>query len=252
MNCNFCGKEFKHKSNKYAHHRICPYKPVEKLTPVIVNKELDELKSGIAAIQNQISVLADAVTNIKSAGTTNNITNITQTNNISIFFNEDLKYYPELVKIMGKDKAGDYLLFKMPESKDLFNVLDLLFVKDGISSCPIQLDGTDFVVTRSKTEFVTDPTGELIVKENKSKLQDAVLSAYIESTKTITSECEKLRLKRVNGEYNEEDQEVLNRRFESMIEPSRPYDVINIINRIKPGKKDFDRLRKICSTVTKK
>lgn len=209
----------------------------------------------ITELTNQVATLIDEIRELKEKGASqptivnnNNVTN----NTINIFFNKDLKYYPELVKIMGRDKAGDYLLFKMPESKDLFGVLDKLFTKDGTSVCPIQIDDDGFIVTRSATEFDVDPTGDMIDKENKSKLQDAILSAYIDSTKAIDNECDKLRVKRVNGEYNEEDSDTLNRRFESVIEPSRPYEVIDLMNSIKPKKKDFDRLRRICPKVAKK
>ena len=183
---------------------------------------------------------------------TNNINN-NITNNINIYFNKDLKYYPELVKLLGRQKTCDYLLFKMPESRDLFGVLDTLFVKDGVSTCPIKVgDDDEFVVARNNDEYIHDPTGELIDRENKSKLQDAILSAYIDSTKHLDDECEKIRKDRVNGEYTEQDKETINKRFDSAIEPSRPYEVIDIMNGIKPKKKDFDRLRKICPKVVKK
>ena len=187
------------------------------------------------------------------AAITNN-SNITQINNtINVYFNKDLKYYPELVKLLGRQKTCDYLLFKMPESRDLFGVLDTLFVKDGVSTCPIRVgDDDEFIVARNNEEYIHDPTGELIDRENKSKLQDAILSAYIDSTKHLDDECEKIRKNRVNGEYTEQDAETINKRFDGAIEPSRPYEVIDIMNGIKPKKKDFDRLRKICPKVVKK
>lgn len=219
-----------------------------KVQAATINNDV-AMHSEMAELRQQVAKLTDAVTHIQPV---TNITNNNITNNINIYFNKDLKYYPELVKIMGKKGTCDYLLFTMPESKDLFGVLDKLFIRDGVNTCPIRISDGEFIIARSETEFDSDPTGELIDKENKHKLQDAVLSAYIDSTKQLDEACEVIRLKRVNGEYTEEDTETINRRFDAGIEPSRPYDVINIIQAIKPKKKDFDRLRKICPKIVKK
>lgn len=214
-------------------------------------KALAEMSNNSASILKAVNDIRDKVQTPSNVTNNNNITQINNT--INVYFNKDLKYYPELVKLLGRQKTCNYLLFKMPESKDLFGVLDKIFVKDGISTCPIRVDDDDeFIVARNDGEYVHDPTGELIDRENKSKLQDAILSAYIDSTKHLDEECDKIRQTRVNGEYTEQDMETINKRFDSAIEPSRPYEVIDIMNGIKPKKKDFDRLRKICPKVVKK
>ena len=255
----------------YRHRKVChpTERPVRISTPstatvpkkIVVSERstTSAAAAGTVTLQIQdkgdmiIQMLADLKTRMDQQLPAQNITQINNNNTINIYFNKDLKYYPELVKLIGKQSACDYLLFKMPESRDLFGVLDKLFVKDGVSTCPIRVgDDDEFVVARNTDEYIHDPTGELIDRENKSKLQDAILSAYIDSTKNIDEECEKIRKTRVNGEYSEHDMETINKRFDSAIEPSRPYEVIDIMNGIKPKKKDFDRLRKICPKVVKK
>lgn len=254
--CNFCGISLSSRASKSRHQRYtCKLRPDQSITKLVekpsTQPELQEIKDQIAKLtcaMNQIMPSGQGVSNITNITNNNNITN-----NINIYFNKDLKYYPELVKLLGRKNTCDYLLFKMPESRDLFGVLDKLFVKDGISTCPIKIsDDDEFIVARNNEEFIHDPTGELIDRENKSKLQDAILSAYIDSTRHMDEECEKIRRNRVNGEYSEQDRETINKRFDSTIEPSRPYEVIDIMNGIKPKKKDFDRLRKICPKVVKK
>lgn len=261
--CSLCNKCYSSSTNRNRHSKTCTgnqkdqeiaalKKQLQNLkatdATVIMTNQLSELKQQIAAevakeLEGKIAQIGGNVTN----NITSNVTN-----NINIYFNKDLKYYPELVKIMGKKGTCDYLLFTMPESKDLFGALDKIFVQNGVSTCPIKLDGNEFMIARNEGQYDHDPTGEIIDKENKYKLQDAVMSAYIDSTKHFDEECNMLRLKRANGEYSKEDEEILNRRYEFPVEPSRPYDVIEIMNNIKPKKKDFDKLKKICPTVTKK
>lgn len=258
--CKYCPKTYSQRQGVYRHQKLCIRKdnPVSSkqleqivIKPKLLSDSTATTKSEMAELREQVAKLTDAVTHINAATSiTTNITN--NINNINIYFNKDLKYYPELVKIMGKKGTCDYLLFTMPESKDIFGVLDKLFIRDGVNTCPIRISDGEFIIARSENQFDTDPTGELIDKENKHKLQDAVLSAYIDSTKQMDEACDGLRLKRVNGEYTEEDIEIINKRFDAAIEPSRPYDVIEIMNGIKPKKKDFDRLRRICPKIVKK
>lgn len=282
--CEYClastgtSVSFSHRQGLYRHRKAnhpesfaetrsvaAPCAPARK-TKITVSArlgEVDQLRSALVQereksrekdqtinqVLETVKQLQDKIEHIQPP--TQNITQIN--NNINIYFNKDLKYYPELVKLLGRKNTCDYLLFKMPESRDLFGVLDKLFVRDGISYCPIRVgDDDEFIVARNNDEYIHDPTGELIDRENKSKLQDAVLSAYIDSTRHLDDECEKLRRDRVNGEYSEHDMETINKRFDSAIEPSRPYEVIDIMNGIKPKKKDFDRLRRMCPKVVKK
>jgi len=154
---------------------------------LIVNIEssIDEIKQQITNVVKQLPA---------TAGTTIN-------NNNTIYFNKDLKYYPELVKIMGREKACNYLLYGMPETKDIFGVIDKLFLQNGALGCPFRYDQDtgDFLIARAEGVFDRDPTGETIDRENKSKLQDAILSAYVDTTKQISRECADLRIARLNG-----------------------------------------------------
>jgi len=187
-----------------------------------------------------------------------NLTNVNNNNisNNTIYFNKDLKYYPELVKIMGREKACNYLLYGMPETKDLFGVIDKLFLQNGAIGCPFRYDQDtgDFLIARAEGVFDRDPTGETIDRENKSKLQDAILSAYVDTTKHISRECADLRIARLNTEYTEADQEKLTRRFDALmtVEPIRPYEVIDLMNGLKPKKRDFDKIKKMCPAIIKK
>ena len=253
--CKYCPKTYKNRPHVYRHQKVCEHKDSAHSDPVRINVVAKDKPIG-SGIDKELMIIRKQMTELSNQIKTipaQNITQITNNNNINVYFNKDLKYYPELVKLLGRQKTCDYLLFTMPESRDIFGVFDKLFVRDGVSCCPIKVSEDDeFVIARNNNEFVHDPTGELIDRENKSKLQDAVLSAYIDSTKHLDDECEKIRKNRVNGEYSEQDMETINRRFDSAIEPSRPYEVMDIMNGIKPKKKDFDRLRKMCPKITKK
>jgi hypothetical protein len=157
---------------------------------------------------------------------------------------------------MGKEKACNYLLYGMPETKDIFGVIDKLFFQNNNLGCPFRYDHDtgDFLIARAEGVFDRDPTGETIDRENKSKLQDAILSAYVDTTHTINKECADLRIARLNGEYTDADQEKLTRRFDALmtVEPIRPYEVIDLMNGLKPKKRDFDKIRKMCPEIVKK
>jgi len=227
-NCKFCGKFFTNGGARWNHEqKFCKGK----------------IKQLITVTQKNPTI------NISNNNSNNN-------NNSIIYFNKDLKYYPELVKIMGREKACNYLLYGMPETKDIFGVIDKLFLQNGATNCPFRYDHDtgDFLIARAEGVFDRDPTGETIDRENKSKLQDAILSAYVDTTKQISRECADLRIARLNGEYTEADQEKLTRRFDALmtVEPIRPYEVIDLMNGLKPKKRDYDKIKKMCPAIVKK
>jgi len=228
--CSKCGASYVSRTSVHRHFKIHHTKKI------------------ITHIDN----LSKKLETIQAPQTVNNINN----NNNTIYFNKDLKYYPELVKIMGREKACNYLLYGMPETKDIFGVIDKLFLQNGALGCPFRYDHDtgDFLIARAAGVFDRDPTGETIDRENKSKLQDAILSAYVDTTKQISRECADLRIARLNGEYTEADQEKLTRRFDALmtIEPIRPYEVIDLMNGLKPKKRDFDKIKKMCPAIVKK
>jgi len=230
--CPYCENSYTQATNMHRHKRKCINRPntqIEKLRCEFTDK--------IKSIENKLPMV-----NIN--------------NNNTIYFNKELKYYPELVKIMGREKACNYLLYGMPETKDIFGVIDKLFLQNGALGCPFRYDHDtgDFLIARAEGVFDRDPTGETIDRENKSKLQDAILSAYVDTTKQISRECADLRISRLNGEYTEADQEKLTRRFDALmtVEPIRPYEVIDLMNGLKPKKRDFDKIKKMCPAIIKK
>jgi len=255
MYCNICAQKgikitFKHKSSMCKHMKQFHFdaEAESKLKLDIKPKNI---------INKLIEKVDDLTKIIKTSApggpvTNNNINN----NNNNIYFNKDLKYYPELVKIMGREKACNYLLYGMPETKDIFGVIDKLFLQNGATNCPFRYDQDtgDFLIARAEGVFDRDPTGEMIDRENKSKLQDAILSAYVDSTKQISRECADLRIARLNTEYTDADQEKLTRRFDALmtVEPIRPYEVIDLMNGLKPKKRDFDKIKKMCPAIVKK
>jgi hypothetical protein len=157
---------------------------------------------------------------------------------------------------MGKEKACNYLLYGMPETKDIFGVIDKLFLQNGAAMCPFRYDHDtgDFLIARAEGVFDRDPTGDMIDRENKSKLQDAILSAYVDTTIQVNKECSDLRIARLNSEYTEADQEKLTRRFDVLmtVEPIRPYEVIDVMNGLKPKKRDYDKIKKMSPALIKK
>jgi len=239
--CKHCSCYYEHRSSLYRHQKLCSSNKEPKQKIQIPQKLTTEKISN-----NEITNL-----NIPINNNNNNINN-----NNTIYFNKDLKYYPELVKIMGREKACNYLLYGMPETKDIFGVIDKLFLQNGAIGCPFRYDQDtgDFLIARAEGVFDRDPTGETIDRENKSKLQDAILSAYVDTTKQISRECADLRIARLNGEYTDADQEKLTRRFDALmtVEPIRPYEVIDLMNGLKPKKRDYDKIRKMCPSIVKK
>jgi len=240
--CDICEKEGKHlifssRQALYKHKKSNHADLIKQLIPKSVN-------------------ISTKIKNSDGAQINNNIINNNNNNNNTIYFNKDLKYYPELVKIMGREKACNYLLYGMPETKDIFGVIDKLFLQNGALGCPFRYDQDtgDFLIARAAGVFDRDPTGETIDRENKSKLQDAILSAYVDTTKHISRECADLRIARLNSEYTEADQEKLTRRFDALmtVEPIRPYEVIDLMNGLKPKKRDYDKIRKLCPAIVKK
>jgi len=244
--CQICNREYADKSAVYRH-----YKRNHKIEPTVCEK--------INVISEQMNTLVNEMQDFKKQNPATSapvINNNNNNNNNTIYFNKDLKYYPELVKIMGREKACNYLLYGMPETKDIFGVIDKLFLQNGALGCPFRYDQDtgDFLIARAQGVFDRDPTGETIDRENKSKLQDAILSAYVDTTKQISRECADLRIARLNGEYTEADQEKLTRRFDALmtVEPIRPYEVIDLMNGLKPKKRDFDKIKKMCPAIVKK
>ena len=261
MECKTCFNEkgltikFAHKSSLNRHMRSFhqPQKtkvPVSPKSEATVNNMSDLITKAVEAIAKlteQVAAIKPQVVNVTNNSNNSNNNNINM--NMNIYFNKELKYYPELVKLLGKKEASDYLLFTMPESKDFFGVIRKLVENGG---CPIKTDGSGFVVIRNESEHVSDPTGELLDRENKNKLEVAVLSAYNESTKEINAECERIRLSRVNEDYTKDDEAILNSRFEGIMEPTRPYQIISMIKQFKPKRKDYDSLRGVCTSIEKK
>jgi len=218
--------------------------------------DITELKHQIKTLNKKIDKIQTSTTATSTSTSTSTSNATPVSNNVTLYYNKDLKYYPELVKIMGREKACNYLLYGMPETKDIFGVIDKLFLQNGALGCPFRYDHDtgDFLIARAEGVFDRDPTGETIDRENKSKLQDAILSAYVDTTKQISRECADLRIARLNGEYTEADQEKLTRRFDALmtVEPIRPYEVIDLMNGLKPKKRDYDKIKKMCPAIVKK
>jgi len=260
MYCSICKNKnltinFSNKSNKMRHMKKFHSTELEhEHEPEIELEHEHEPILDKKTIIDHIQSLSHKIDNIIPAKQTVSIAPSTINN--TIYFNKDLKYYPELVKIMGREKACNYLLYGMPETKDIFGVIDKLFLQNGALNCPFRYDQDtgDFLIARAEGVFDRDPTGETIDRENKSKLQDAILSAYVDTTKQISRECADLRIARLNGEYTEADQEKLTRRFDALmtVEPIRPYEVIDLMNGLKPKKRDYDKIKKMCPAIVKK
>jgi len=256
--CNDCNLIFSCKQALYRHrktnHLKKPIKIQPQPQPKFVSPEIELLRKEIQQKDNKIIEVLESVR--EELKVYKPVMNSNSINNSTIYFNKDLKYYPELVKIMGREKACNYLLYGMPETKDIFGVIDKLFLQNGAIGCPFRYDQDtgDFLIARAEGVFDRDPTGETIDRENKSKLQDAILSAYVDTTKHISRECADLRIARLNGEYTEADQEKLTRRFDALmtVEPIRPYEVIDLMNGLKPKKRDYDKIKKMCPAIVKK
>ena len=121
-------------------------------------------------MHDQIKKLSNKIDNLQSS---------TQpiVNNINIYisgtyFNDNLNYYLELVKKMGADEAHHYLLHSL--GKNPFDTLKKIYTE---GTLPILRDDDKFVICRSETDYDIDPTGDMVDKENKEKLDNAVIMA---------------------------------------------------------------------------
>lgn len=89
-----------------------------------------------------------------------------------IYFNATLEYYTELVKKMGIDEAHHYLLHSLPQNP--FDVLKKIYTE---GTLPILRDENGFVICRSETDYEIDLTGDVVNKENKQKIDNAIIMA---------------------------------------------------------------------------
>lgn len=246
--CNYCAKEFSHRSGKSRHQKICPH-------------QKDETQSSIGTLMSEMKTFQSSVLQILDAklgpgtsqppatGTTvNNITN-----NINIYFNKDLKYFTELVNVMGHTNAVSYLLYTLPATRNLFDVINKIFVRDGVN-CPFSLtEEGEFVISRGEGETEIDPTGALIDLENKNKIKDAVLTAFVDTNKAHHAALQEVRLAQIREpcdhfrNYTAKESAILNSTYETQLEPSRLYEILDLITAVRPKKQDYEGLRRIIS-----
>lgn len=254
VKCKYCGLEYGRKSSIYRHQRVCAQNQTSltKQKPIVKRKEDDRItqleqsvKEGFEKIQ---SIIVD-----KQTVTVSNVNNVNNniTNNINIYFNKDLKYFTELVNVMGHANAVSYLLYTLPATKNLFDVIGKIFVRDGVN-CPFSLtDDGEFVISRGENETEIDPTGALIDLENKNKIKDAVLMAFVDTNKAQHAALQEVRLAQIRDpcdhfrNYSAKESAVLNSTYETQLEPSRLYEILDLVTSVKPRKQDYDHLRRL-------
>lgn len=234
--CPNCTCSYVHKHNLTRHLQKC------KKTIVIKKKETPRCGPHI-----------EKATNVQINNITNNITNNTN-NNINIYFNNDVKYFKELVDIMGRESAIRYLLYTLPSTKNLFDVIAKIFMREGVN-CPIKVsENGDFLISRGNGKVDIDPTGALLDLENKDKIKDAVLSAFVDNSQPQADRLKSIRLAQMMDgtdhirSYTEAETEVLNSTYESILEPRRLYEIMDLVGSVRPRKVDYDYLRRLLSS----
>lgn len=252
LSCKYCGRTFAHKASTFRHQKTCSQQKTtdqEKTKPSIKLKDDDRLDKVEQEIM-KISAMQQTILE-KCGPTVNNVVTNNITNNINIYFNKDLKYFQELVNVMGHENAVSYLLYTLPATKNLFDVINKIFVRDGVN-CPFSLtnDG-EFVISRGENEREIDPTGALIDLENKSKIKDAVLTAFVDTTKAHHAALQEVRLAQIRDpcdhfrNYTPKESAVLNSTYETQLEPGRLYEILDSFTAIKPKKQDYEVLRRL-------
>lgn len=119
----------------------------------LLKKQLEEKDKTLNQVIQALETVNELKNKMDNIQPTQNITqNINNT--INIYFNKDLKYYPELVKLIGRKNTCDYLLFKMPESRDLFGVLDKLFVRDVLAPAQSELGMTTNLLSLEESQNI--------------------------------------------------------------------------------------------------
>lgn len=78
---------------------------------------------------------------------------------------------------MGVDATHHYLLHSL--GRNPFDTLKKIYTDGNI---PIFKDDNGFVICRSSTDYEIDPTGDVVDKENKEKLDNAIIIASTKST----------------------------------------------------------------------
>lgn len=226
--------------------KISNHSPSEEVPPNI-GEQLAAIKSSVDKLQQQQQQQPQSQVINSNNTITNNITN----NNITIYFNKDLKYFTELVNIMGKQNAISYLLYTLPETKNLFDVMSKIFVREGVN-LPFALnDDGEFIISRGENQTEIDTTGALIDLENKNKIKDAVLTAFVDTNKDHHAALQSVRLAQIRDpcdhyrNYTTAESLIINSTYESHLEPSRLYHILDMITDIKLKQKDYDILRRM-------
>lgn len=222
---------YKHRRNNHTMTQTI-IKPTGVSVAEILSRQIEQLT-------NKIDKLP--VTNSQN---TQNITN-----NVNMYFNKELKYFNELVKIMGRENALNHLLYTGPKIKNPFDSLKRIFAHGDI---PICISDTGiFHIIRSNSDVEKDDTGEIIDIENKRKLKDAIVAAFTESTKERDRRLREIRLAQAQdgtGEfrpYTVDEMNEINQVYEHT-EPRMLYNLLDNVDNCKTRKCDFDDLRKIC------
>lgn len=168
-------------------------------------------------------------------------------NTISVYFDK-LNYYHMLVSIMGVEKAHNYLLFRLGESKDVYGPLNLIFQNGG---CPIEIDKGMILIHRTATDTERDPTGYLIDKENKIKIACAMITAFNNDTFSVTAKfCKEQRLKSLLNDDVQEPSFEQSQILDGLVNLKKVYDDIDKINKLKL--RSIAQLQKLCPVITVK
>lgn len=96
----------------------------------------------------------------------------------NVHFNKDLEYYQELVNKMGKEAAQSYLMHIAPKTGP-YGILERIY--DTVERIPIRVDDDGFVIFRSSSSYDMDFTGDIIDKETREKLDNALIMACNET-----------------------------------------------------------------------
>lgn len=187
--CNTCNYTSPKKSHFDAHcttirhlklNPVDPHAEIKNLKKQLAerdarhHKELAEKNHTLAEKDSELASKTQELLEVCKMQQINITVNHQQTNIYikGMYFNRELEYYPELIKIMGVDEAHHYLLHSL--GRNPFDVLKKIYIEGPL---PILRDDDSFVICRSESDYEMDPTGDVVDRENKEKVDNAVIMA---------------------------------------------------------------------------
>jgi hypothetical protein len=186
--CSTCGHVFGYKHNYTAHLKLCgelaskvkPSVKVVKKNPVIVEKstEDEQIIERLSRLEKENKMFEQQLHQQASRAQINNYYNFVVVGD---------NFFDELIHVMGKSNAVDFLANAAVEGKPL-DVINKLYLEGRDPSkypiaCRKALEVSNFRYLNNKRQIVDDHGGSVLGREVSDKIQNAMLRATNELIK---------------------------------------------------------------------